>query len=353
MARFKTLCRAEKDCEELVDEISRIIGRDDLRSLVDFYTPYTPTRLRIGLNRYENDGDIDKLEREIEARFLYDSNISGKVRVEDYPPLVHVELSPLCNYRCTFCFQQDEEHFKDMKFMSLDLFKTIIDQLEGNVPYITFSNRGEPTMNPHFVEMLEYCRGKFLDVKLNTNGSLLTEKKIEVILDVVDTLVFSVDSVKDYSEYRINGNFDTVFTNIKLVKEMRKPHHNITTRVSGVYCGQDDDSKFFDEYVDQTSFIQFHPWREIYSLPVRSTNVLCTEPFYRMYILYDGSVNSCDIDYKAELGKNFPKITKDCTIKDVWNSLELSRVREMHICGKRNDLSPCNRCPFPEAAGKL
>ena len=63
MARFKTLCRAEKDCEELVDEISRIIGRDDLRSLVDFYTPYTPTRLRIGLNRYENDGDIDKLER--------------------------------------------------------------------------------------------------------------------------------------------------------------------------------------------------------------------------------------------------------------------------------------------------
>ena len=353
MARFKILNRAEEDCKGLVNEISKIIGRDDLYSLVDFYTPYTPTRLRIGLDRYSIDGDVKKLEREIEARFLYDSNISGRILVEDFPPLIHVELSPLCNYRCKFCFQQNEDHFKGMNFMSLDLFKTIIDQSEGNVPYITFSNRGEPTMNPNFVEMMKYCKGKFLDIKLNTNGSLLTKKKIEAILDTVDTLVFSVDSVKDYSEYRVNGNFDVVFGNIKLVKEMRKPHHNITTRVSGVYCGQKDESNFFDDYVDQTSFIQYHPWREIYNLPIHHSKKLCNEAFYRMYILYDGSVNSCDVDYRAELGKDFPKISKDCTIKDVWNSYELSYVREMHMCGKRKCLYPCDRCPFPEAAGKL
>ena len=353
MARFKKLCHAKEDCKKLVKEICAITGRNDLYSIVDFYTPYTPTRLRIGLERYNNDNDVKKLEREIEARFLYDSNISGKIIIKDYPPLVHLELSPLCNYRCKFCFQQNEEHFRGMNFMSLDLFKTLIDQLEGNVPYITFSNRGEPTMNPNFIKMMEYCRGKFLDIKLNTNGSLLTKKKIEAILDTVNTLVFSVDSVKEYSQFRINGNFDVVLNNIKLVKEMRKPHHDIITRVSGVYCGQKDESNFFDDLVDQTSLIQYHPWREIYSLPIHNDNVLCNEAFYRMYILYDGSVNSCDVDYKAELGKNFPKISKEFTVKDVWNCTELSRVREMHMSGKRCGLHPCNRCPFPEAAGNL
>ena len=206
-------------------------------------------------------------------------------------------------------------------------------------------------MNPHFIEMMEYCRGKFLDIKINTNGSLLTRDKIESILNTVNTLAFSVDSVKEYSEYRVNGNFERVMNNIKLVHEMRKPHHNIVTRVSGVYCGQDDDSKYFDQYVDQTSFIQYHPWKEIYDLPTHQSKVLCTEPFYRMYILYDGSVNSCDVDYKAVIGKNFPKISKDMSVKDVWKSHELSRIRNMHMSGKRSCIYPCNKCPFPEAAG--
>ena len=52
MARFKKLCKVEEDCKKLVKEIVVITGRDDLYSLVDFYTPYTPTRLSIGLKRY-------------------------------------------------------------------------------------------------------------------------------------------------------------------------------------------------------------------------------------------------------------------------------------------------------------
>ena len=351
MARFKSLCTSKEDCEELVREISIAINRDDFLPLVDFYTPYTPTRLRIALDQYKTDGDVSRLEEEIQARYLYDSNVSGNIIVKDYPPLVHIELSPMCNYRCKFCFQQDEDHFKNMEFMSLDLFKIIIDQLHGNVSYITFSNRGEPTMNPHFIEMLRYCKDKFLDIKLNTNGSLLTKDKIEVILETVNTLVFSVDSVKEYSEFRVNGVFEKVMSNIKMVHKMRKPYHKIKTRVSGVYCGQEDDSNYFDNYVDQTSFIQYHPWKEIYNLPIHKSKQTCNEPFYRMYILYDGTVNSCDIDYKAEIGKNFPKINKDMSVKEVWNSYELSRVRRLHLNGKRSCIYPCNRCPFPEAAG--
>ena len=206
-------------------------------------------------------------------------------------------------------------------------------------------------MNPHFIEMLRYCKDKFLDIKLNTNGSLLTKDKIEVILETVNTLVFSVDSVKEYSKFRVNGVFEKVMSNIKMVHHMRKPHHKIKTRVSGVYCGQEDDSKYFDNYVDQTSFIQYHPWKEIYNLPIHKLKQTCNEPFYRMYILYDGTVNSCDIDYKAEIGKNFPKISKDMSVKEVWNSHELSRVRRLHLNGKRSCIYPCNRCPFPEAAG--
>ena len=37
----------------------------------------------------------------------------------------------------------------------MDLFKKIIDNLEGNIEAITFASRGEPTLNSNFSDMLK------------------------------------------------------------------------------------------------------------------------------------------------------------------------------------------------------
>ena len=45
-----------------------------------------------------------------------------------------------------------------MGHMSLDTFKILIDQAEGNVEFISLASRGEPLLCPDFIKMLDYTK---------------------------------------------------------------------------------------------------------------------------------------------------------------------------------------------------
>ncbi len=70
-----------------------------------------------------------------------------------------------------------------MGTMKVELFKKIIDQIENNVQFVTLASRGEPLVSKEFDEMIKYTSGKFLNLKINTNASLLNEKKCHSILE--------------------------------------------------------------------------------------------------------------------------------------------------------------------------
>ena len=78
------------------------------------------------------------------------------------------------------CYQIDKSFSNKssgfMGYMEFDLYKNIIDQIEGKVEAVTLASRGEPLLNKNFTKMIEYSSGKFLGFKINTNASLLTEK---------------------------------------------------------------------------------------------------------------------------------------------------------------------------------
>ena len=76
--------------------------------------------------------------------------------------------------------------------MSLELYKCIVDQALGNVEFLSLASRGEPLICRDFEKMMEYSIGKFLNLKVNTNASLLTEKLCHALLcGGAKTIVFS------------------------------------------------------------------------------------------------------------------------------------------------------------------
>ena len=82
-----------------------------------------------------------------------------------------------------------------MGTMTIDVFKKIIDEIENKVEFVTLASRGEPLVSNNIEKMLEYTRDKFLNLKINTNASLLNETKIHAILsNNVKTIVFSADA---------------------------------------------------------------------------------------------------------------------------------------------------------------
>ena len=48
-----------------------------------------------------------------------------------------------------------------MGTMDLDIFKKIVDEIEGNVDFVTLASRGEPLVAKNFSKMLDYCSENF------------------------------------------------------------------------------------------------------------------------------------------------------------------------------------------------
>ena len=80
--------------------------------------------------------------------------------MDDYPPYLQIEPTSMCNYRCVFCFQTNKDFTKKsngyMGHMTLDIFKQTVDQVEGNIEFISLASRGEPLSCPDIEKMLKY-----------------------------------------------------------------------------------------------------------------------------------------------------------------------------------------------------
>ena len=290
--------------------------------------------------------------------FRYKMNYFPKKKiVYDYPIYLLIEPVSACNLRCIMCFQIDESFTSNSNFMGMidfELFKQIIDDaVKGGTKAITFASRGEPTLHPKLGEMLEYCSGKFFEIKINTNATKLSEKLIHQILKSgVTIMVFSVDSYKkdEYETIRVNGIFEEIVKNVKKFKEIREkfyPNSRCETRISGVKVDKKQDpikfKNFWKGYVDNVVMVTMENRWDTYHNPKEiMASEACFYLWERMYIWYDGLCNPCDVDYKSELSAG---TLKEQTIREIWNSKKFNDLREMHLNGKRNKVYPCDRCP--------
>ncbi len=275
--------------------------------------------------------------------------------VADFPVYLLIEPMSVCNLRCVMCYQVDPTFTKKpfMGMMDFDLFCDIVDQAaEGGTQAITLASRGEPTLHPQLPEMLEYLSGKFIEVKLTTNATRLTEDLCHKVLQSgVNILVFSVDAhTKDvYEQIRVRGKFEQVRENIERFNRIREesyPSASTTTRISAVRFRDDQDpvgfKEFWSDMVDEVGMKDAQARWDTYSNDVHhDLTTPCWFLWERMYIWQDGSTNPCDLDYKSHLSSGNVALMP---IHDIWHGPELQRLRENHLNGHRLDHSPCDRC---------
>ena len=323
--------------------------------LLDGGVPGTP-KFALSPSVAEEIGVLDDsvLPRYLVYRYRYE--IYPQIRVtDDYPPYLQIEPSSICNYRCVFCFETDKFFTRRsngfMGHMTLDTFRRVVDQAEGHIEFISLASRGEPLLCPDIEPMLAYTRGKFLNLKMNTNASLLDERSAHAILQSgIQTLVFSVDAAEEplYSQLRVNGNLKNVLSNIERFQKIRQTQYGnskIITRVSGVKFDerQDLDSmqRRWGELVDQVAFVNYNPWENTYECARTGVDAPCSDLWRRMFVWWDGKVNPCDVDYRSTLSVGS---LADGDLSALWRSPAYERLRAAHLSGRRADVTPCNRC---------
>lgn len=297
---------------------------------------------------------VSQYLRYLKYRYAYEMYPIRRHTAE-YPPLVQIEPASVCNYRCVFCYQTDERlsnrKHGHMGMMNLDSFKSIIDQIEGNVEGVTLASRGEPTVNKKLPEMLAYMSGKFLAAKINTNAYLLDEKISHAILQAdLQTLVFSADAAAEplYSKLRVNGNLDRVVKNVERFQDIKEKHYSdskLITRVSGVRFHGDQNmeemEQFWNRYVDQVAFVDYNPWENVYDADKKGIDTPCSDLWRRLFVWWDGKVAPCDVDYLTTL---CDETLLNSSIPEIWNGNTYNTLRQKHLEGERQKQEPCSRC---------
>ena len=345
--------------KKIIADKIRIVQKDDKkilqRILTDFekndFTLLSPQEIH-----FLNVNSAEKWGEYLIFRFKM-LNFPKEKKIHDFPIYLLIEPVSACNLRCVMCFQIDKSFTSDSDFMGnmdLDLFKKTIDEaVKGGTKAVTLASRGEPTIHPHLGEMLEYCKGKFFELKINTNATFLNEKLIHQILKSgVTDMVFSVDSYtkKEYETIRVRGVFEEIFENIKNFKKIRDaqyPNSKCATRVSGVKFDKNQNTEkfkeFWQKYVDHVVMVEIENRWDTYHNPKEIMGQgACNYLWERMYVWYDGTCNPCDIDYKSELAVGS---IKNQTIHEIWHGDKYSKLRNAHEIGKRNSCFPCDRCP--------
>jgi len=86
---------------------------------------------------------------------------------------VHIELTNVCDFNCLFCPKSLMK--RPFGYMDRGLAGRIIDEIAQNgiCEKVTFHVMGEPTLHPHFFDILGYALEKGVKVGLTTNGATL------------------------------------------------------------------------------------------------------------------------------------------------------------------------------------
>lgn len=105
---------------------------------------------------------------------------------------VWLELTEACNLRCRHCYEGDTHKDDPEESLSFDEWKDVIQQLKNvGCKEIEFIG-GEPTVHPHFFELLEFAVSLGHNVDIYTNLQVFDYKLLHVIKEHDIVVHFSI-----------------------------------------------------------------------------------------------------------------------------------------------------------------
>jgi radical SAM protein with 4Fe4S-binding SPASM domain len=276
--------------------------------------------------------------------------------VSDYPLLVDIELSTLCNLRCPMCYTITDE-FKqkvNAKFMEFELFTKIIDEIHPHVPAIRLSLRGEPTIHPRFVECIEYAKQHGIkEVSFLTNGSTLIPESFARIMEAgADWITISVDGLgKVYEEIRKPLIFAETLGKIKQIQEIKLAagRNRPVIKVQGIWPSiKEDPQAFYNTFASHVDQVAFNPLIDYLgkdSEIAYEQDFICCQHYQRLVVGADGRVMMCSNDEESSV------VVGDATsetIHAIWHGELLSNYRAIHrqMDGFKQ-IPLCRKCYLP------
>lgn len=302
-------------------------------------------------------------------------NQTARVYLKDVLPLsvpLSIQIDPTrdCNFKCVYCNHiQDSSETVKSKKLSLSVFKKFINDCKGfekKIKVLTFSGLGEPLLNKDLVEMIILAKQVSEKVSVVTNGSLLTTKKTDELINAgLDILRISLQGLNsdDYKNTcSVKIDFGKFYQNIeyfynnkkqcKLYLKMPDIALNTEEKTANFY-------KTFENVSDGLIIESISPIRKevdfkkikedfnetMYQEKSLSEVSVCPQPFYMLTLTAEGLVIPCCMieENCYVLGD-----IKTDNVVEIWNNQKINELRLLNLQNKKQCLNACKNCNIPK-----
>lgn len=145
-----------------------------------------------------------------------------------------IELTTRCNLRCEYCGRRSsqEKGWRSLGDIDIKLLEKALDKLSTyRVANIALTGMGEPLLYPDLGEALRLFKTRFPNVSIsfNTNGTVLTQRNAEMLVDQqLDNLTVSVNVLprEEYAKVEGLDALPIVLTNLETLLETKKKLHS-------------------------------------------------------------------------------------------------------------------------------
>jgi len=313
-------------------------------------------------------------------RKVYDSQFfDGSVRtlaksLEEWPGALLIDITNRCNAKCVWCPNPD---LTNVGAMDMDVYRKIIDDYGSRGGVITFGTFGEPLMDKHMKERIEYIKSypKIHKIEILTNGFFLNENIVPTIIENGVGVDISLDELdkKTFEDVK-KMNFDVVRDNIvdfletnskaikpvpvniriktmKTVEETLEQElfkiinshdcsvvlNSIDDNIISNWAGKLDKESFIKEHkITTNNKTQFTHKR------FNQTNVApCTQLWKWMVVYWDASVVLCCADMFSQAIVGDLKLN---SITEVWNGSQMKSHRKQMVSRNRFEVPICQDC---------
>lgn len=313
-----------------------------------------------------NDGNAagriaDFLESVLKQTFLQDEDKPKSSVLRDVvgscrsflPTQLAIETVRACNARCVMC--PSTTMSRPHGLMSEETHRVVINKVHAwgaPIDLITHAGLGEPLLDPHLEQKIMYEKLRFPSARVvvYTNGSLLTEARVERLLNSgVDGISISINGFRrETYEQVMKLSRDVTYENVLTLLRLRdKCHAPVTVQVSLVqteYCSDEELEEFRRYWQDQGVTVSTPPWiswGNFFEKRERKAQHPCPYIWKVLMVDNDGTVKMCceDYDTRFPLG-NLLEVEPD----DIFNSYRMQEQRSRQLAGDFSWPDICRNC---------
>lgn len=289
-------------------------------------------------------------------------------RIPDFPLHVDYEMMFRCNLSCPMCLMsldplKRQEYGDQNKELSPEkVMELVAYGAKRGQKAMGFGGLWEPLLSPHVPEIVAEARFLGLvDLMINTNGLLLTEKTGKALLDSgLTRLMISLDAATatTYARMRVGSDFDTVTSNIENFMSLKKSLGRQLPLVRLSFCrtavNEAELPAFLERWEGKVDFFSVQAYgcypsaappgfaQGRGSAPAPAGR--CAQPHKRLLVRHNGQVlPCCDASGTSlVLGNIF---TQSQTLDQLWEGTVMARLRESLAQTQLSNLTEtCQKC---------